>query len=240
MKKHTDDFTSNLSKEELLKTFYKQNSRLMRSKKIEGSVSSKLLKIGAEHAIKYGMASISIRAICAEANVNLGLFSYYFKTKNRFIHRLVSQIYVSVAKEMSKVLQEPNCLLRLKKVILKLMKMIHTRKNIYEALVRDVDFNEKFYQNLCSRIKRKWMSFLYKLIDDCKKTGYFQDNLNDETLIALFFGASGFYMRLMEDKYDTEEIYIKFNDFFEVLLKAFAYVPPPISPQTPTYKVCDD
>jgi hypothetical protein len=58
MKKFNDDISTKSS----------ERQRVVHTKRNHGEVSGKLLKIAREHAIKYGISSISVRAICMEAD----------------------------------------------------------------------------------------------------------------------------------------------------------------------------
>lgn len=59
---------------------------------IQNTTQQKLLKTGAQLAKKYGL-KFSVRQLCTQSKVNLGLFHYYFKNKENFDKELLTAIY---------------------------------------------------------------------------------------------------------------------------------------------------
>lgn len=57
------------------------------------NADKKLLENGYKLLIKNGASKLSIRDVCNKANVNLGMFHYYFGSKNKFIEEILNHIY---------------------------------------------------------------------------------------------------------------------------------------------------
>lgn len=53
----------------------------------------KLIEAGKALALRGGLAALSIRAVARRAGVNLGMFHYYFKTRDRFFEVLLQEVY---------------------------------------------------------------------------------------------------------------------------------------------------
>lgn len=61
----------------------------------------KLLDCGAALARKKGLSGFTVRELCAKAGVNLGLFHYHFKTKERFDRELMRALYAQMLADIA-------------------------------------------------------------------------------------------------------------------------------------------
>lgn len=64
-----------------------------------------LFEKGRELLLEVGFDKFSVRTLCKKAGVNLGMFHYYFKTKERFIELLIEKVfeqYLNEQKEAAK------------------------------------------------------------------------------------------------------------------------------------------
>ena len=60
----------------------------------------KLLHTGVTLARKKGLSGFTVRELCAKSNVNLGMFHYYFKTKQRFDQEVLRLIYEQMMQDI--------------------------------------------------------------------------------------------------------------------------------------------
>lgn len=60
---------------------------------LPSDVRLKLLVIGTKHFLLEGSKGVSVRKIASEAEVNLGSFVYYFKSKDNFLEEIVLNQY---------------------------------------------------------------------------------------------------------------------------------------------------
>lgn len=61
----------------------------------------KLLACGMALARKKGLSGFSVRELCAKSKVNLGMFHYYFKTKERFDQEVLRAIYAQMMQDIN-------------------------------------------------------------------------------------------------------------------------------------------
>lgn len=61
----------------------------------------KLLACGMALARKKGLSGFSVRELCAKSKVNLGMFHYYFKTKERFDQEVLRAIYNQMIQDIT-------------------------------------------------------------------------------------------------------------------------------------------
>ncbi len=57
------------------------------------NLDQRLTRVGRRHLTRRGSARFSVRELCAEAGVNLGMFHYHFRSKAAFISGLLEEIY---------------------------------------------------------------------------------------------------------------------------------------------------
>lgn len=60
----------------------------------------KLLHTGVALARKKGLSGFTVRELCAKSKVNLGMFHYYFKTKQRFDQEVLRLIYEQMMQDI--------------------------------------------------------------------------------------------------------------------------------------------
>ena len=61
----------------------------------------KLLKTGAALARQKGLSGFTVRELCTKSKVNLGMFHYYFKTKERFDREVLRTLYGELIKGLA-------------------------------------------------------------------------------------------------------------------------------------------
>jgi AcrR family transcriptional regulator len=64
------------------------------------NTETKLIKAGIRLAKKYGL-NFTVRQLCAESSVNLGLFHYYFKNKDNFDKEMLQAVYRQMLSQLS-------------------------------------------------------------------------------------------------------------------------------------------
>ena len=99
----------------------------------------KLLNAGVTLARRKGLSGFTVRELCAKSKVNLGMFHYYFKTKQRFDREVLRLIYEQM---MQDIRIETSPLASARKNTESILKSIYSfvRKNrvLISALAADV------------------------------------------------------------------------------------------------------
>jgi AcrR family transcriptional regulator len=60
----------------------------------------RLIKIGIELTRQKGLESFNVRELCLKAKVNLGMFHYYFKNKNKFNEIILKSVYSELMRDI--------------------------------------------------------------------------------------------------------------------------------------------
>jgi AcrR family transcriptional regulator len=97
----------------------------------------KLIEVGKEVLINQGANAISMRKIAAEANVNLGMFSYHFRDKDDFVKTILDEIYAGLIDEMEEASKEPDDLKRLEKLLLTSSRFSRDNQRIIVSIFLD-------------------------------------------------------------------------------------------------------
>ncbi|MDR2860601.1 MAG: TetR/AcrR family transcriptional regulator [Elusimicrobiota bacterium] len=184
------------------------------------SIDKRLIELGKKCILEHGISFLSVRQICNDSAINLGLFCYYFKTKKNFIQILVKSFVEDIEKMwVSKSSNESDSLKRLKKALLMSVRVMKEKKGIFEALVRSIDFTDDFYLELAKDFQKKWNKFFLDMIDDCKKDNYFSSDTDTEQICSLLVGSLNYYSKIISERCEPEELYVKANDMLEFLIK---------------------
>ncbi|MDR2425933.1 MAG: TetR/AcrR family transcriptional regulator [Endomicrobium sp.] len=173
------------------------------------NLNKKLIELGKEKIISYGIANLSIRQICLDGKINLGMFYYYFKSKENFIKAILrslnndlAAIWIVQSEKLSSSVE------KLKKVLLINVKMIREKHGMIETLIKDTNIFDKFYVEIGKEMYSSWIKFYSNLINECKNDGYLDKNIDTDILIAIITGAVHSYAKKYNFcDYDDEKTY---------------------------------
>lgn len=100
--------------------------------------AQKLIESGRKMLYKTGLAGLSVRQVAADAGVNLGLFHYHFKSKNRFGRTILQEIYEEFFKRLTmEVGTEGTPVDRLRRALRLLGGMARDHRKLLVALLQD-------------------------------------------------------------------------------------------------------
>jgi len=187
------------------------------------NIDKKLIEVGKKKLLERGISKLSVRAICIETKVNLGMFYYYFKTKENYVKILLQTLAGGLRGYWLKETEwSANAADKVKKVIFLNAKMIKEKRNIFETIVKDIDFSDEFYINVIKGIRKSWNEFFLSLMDECKKEGFLDKNISSDKLAAVVFGgANAFLQQGFIDGYNEQEIHNKTEEMVNLLFERF-------------------
>ncbi len=187
-------------------------------------IDQKLIAAGKKKLIENGLSGISIRSICLESGINLGMFHYYFRSKENFIKILFQGLSDDLQsywiKESAGLSTSRE---KLEKVLFMSAKMMKEKKRVFETILKDIDFCDEFYIQLGKDIQRKWGIFYYNLVEDCKKEGFLDKNVDGHVLVAVIAGGMSHYAkgRIDHGNESNEEYYAALKEVFNMLMEKF-------------------
>lgn len=172
--------------------------------------------------IENGISSISIRSICIEAGVNLGMFYYYFKSKENFIKVLFNSMIEDLKdywfKESEGLSSSKE---RLERIIFASAKLFREKKGMFETVMKGFDFSDKFFIQLVRETHKVIYAFCYTIIDDCKNDGYLDKNIDNYKLISILFGATMDYAKKCAEIYNNDQYNEEIGRMIELLMQKF-------------------
>ena len=107
--------------------------------RMDKGIDDKLIKTGLKMAqANGGLNSFSIRELCAKAGANLGLFSYYFKTRQNFNREMLKYAYSHLIKEIEVNAAGESPRENIKQILLAMNSFAKRNRKIVSALAGDV------------------------------------------------------------------------------------------------------
>lgn len=169
-----------------------------------------LLEKGEELILEVGYEQFSIRNVCKQAGVNLGMFHYYFKTKENFIEVIFEHLFKKFL-----VIQEETISIHTK-AIDKLRALLVVRAKIGKENKRSVFLlmKEIFTTDLSKIVRKhqeKEMEFIGSLIKQCKKDGDISKDLQISHIVSLLVAPLNFSIAFDMEKFvgvDSDGKYI--------------------------------
>ncbi|PIK16430.1 TetR/AcrR family transcriptional regulator [Halobacteriovorax sp. JY17] len=132
------------------------------------NTDKKLLVEGRKLLIKKGASNLSIREVSTAAKVNLGMFSYHFGNKDKFIKLILSEVYEDFFVDFELIEKEDN-LATLESQLLSMAKFARDNRHLILVLLNDILNGEEAVRKFARLKMRKHFMILAKTIKDCQK-----------------------------------------------------------------------
>jgi len=155
------------------------------------NIDTLLFENGTKLLLEVGFDKFSIRDLCKKSGVNLGMFHYYFKTKEHFIELLFEQAfekYLDTQKDAAK---------KYSKAIDKLRAVIYQRaltaivnKQLFFIFFKEM-INRSFDKTV-KKHKKEELKFLVPIIEQCKKDNDISPNLGVQDILPLLLPVANF------------------------------------------------
>jgi AcrR family transcriptional regulator len=185
------------------------------------NIDVKLIGLGKKCMVSRGIANISIRAICTESGINLGMFYYYFKSKENYIRILLKSLgndlqayWLRESANISSPIE------RLKKILQINVKLCKEHRGSFETIVKDIDFQDAFYMQIWEEIHQNWENFYNTIIEDCKRKSCLSKTIDNDKLMAILVGGTMHYAKGCLGKSDAQ-YYKKVNEIIDLLIEKF-------------------
>jgi AcrR family transcriptional regulator len=174
-----------------------------------------------------GFDAFSVRALCLEAKVNLGMFFYYFKTKENFVRIVFNETVDELSKGIVPRLQKiKNPLDKLKAVILNIADIVENKKHLMFLFFKVAASKEKYINDLMTEHEKKNFAFFSGLIKQCQEAKIINKNIDIGYLFPVIYGAL-MHAVFVKDAFENgaysgkehKKYLIKLTDFIIKLLK---------------------
>lgn len=104
-------------------------------------LDQKLIKTGLQLIKKRGASDVPLREVAQKANVNLGMFNYFFKNKEDFITKVLNELYEPFISDL-KMPEINNQIPELQLVLFKMAKFSQKNRNLILIILKDILAND--------------------------------------------------------------------------------------------------
>ncbi|MCX5789955.1 MAG: TetR/AcrR family transcriptional regulator [Elusimicrobia bacterium] len=131
-----------------------------------------LIQAGRKLLPETGISGLSLRRVAAEAGVNLGMFYYNFKTKQRFTQLVLQEVYEEFFKDFSVGTGgDASPRERLRKALIALARFARDNRKLFLMMLHDVIEGEVEAVRFAQENLPRHLSIIAGLIRDCQKQG---------------------------------------------------------------------
>lgn len=162
-----------------------------------------LFEKGQELLLEVGFDKFSVRNLCKKAGVNLGMFHYYFKTKENFIELLIEQVFEQYLDEQKEAAK------KYAKAIDKLRAVMRQRaltglKNKRLLFMFFKELINRSFDKIIKRHRKEELKFLVPIIEQCKKDKAISRDLEAKYILPLLIPTVNF--AVATELFKTERI----------------------------------
>ncbi len=156
-----------------------------------GHADKLMLSAGKKLLESSSCSELTIREVVERAGVNLGMFHYHFKTREKFLRVLMTEVYGDCfARLRDPALKTSDPLVQLRETLLILGGFFRENDKVLIALFRDLMNGESEVVRYSRRKIPPHATLLRRLVRKCQKQGIFP-RWPLEHFAPLFFGVFG-------------------------------------------------
>ncbi len=150
-----------------------------------------LFEKGQELLLEVGFDKFSVRNLCKKAGVNLGMFHYYFKTKENFIELLIEQVFAQYLNEQKEAAKKhAKAIDKLRAVICQ--RAVTGLKNKRLLFMFFKELINRSFDKIIKRHRKEELKFLVPIIEQCKKDKDISRNFEIKFILPLLIPTVNF------------------------------------------------
>ena len=135
-----------------------------------------LIQAGRKLLPQTGISGLSLRRVAAEAGVNLGMFHYHFKTKQKFTQLVLQEIYEEFFRDFRvETSGDPSPLERLRKALTALARFARDNRRLFVMMLHDVIGGEAQALRFAQDNLPRHLAIIVGLIRDCQRQGLIKE-----------------------------------------------------------------
>lgn len=149
------------------------------------STRDRLLKAGWAVAHRQGVKALTVRAVAAEAGVNLGSFVHHFGTRDAFLSELIERWYAPMFSQLKLAAAGPApAVAALRSAVLQLLRWLLDHRGFVAQLLLDASAGEAAAQRFLRTVDQRHPALLLALVQRAQDEGALR---RDEALHQLMF-----------------------------------------------------
>jgi AcrR family transcriptional regulator len=132
-----------------------------------------LKKAALEMIPKTGISGLNVRAVARHAGVNPGMFAYHFKTKDKFIEALLTDVYADFFKNFSiTATSGGTCREQLRHAIIHIAFFVRDHRQLLLPLFEEILSGNEKILDFALKNMTQHVSVVIRLVRECQKKGY--------------------------------------------------------------------
>jgi AcrR family transcriptional regulator len=145
----------------------------------------RLLHAGLAVAQRVGIKAMTVRAVAAEAEANLGSFVYHFGSRDNFVEQLLERWYAPLFAGLQPMPETPGDTLELlRQAVLQLVRWLIRHRDFIAHLVLDAAAGEAGAARFLASLEQRHPALLLQLIGQAQQAGRLR---RDEPLHQMLF-----------------------------------------------------
>ena len=138
------------------------------------NLDDKLIRVGLDLLAREGVRALTVRRVCRQARVNLGMFTYFFGDKETYLKHLFDVIRARLDTFLNmECTAQMNALERLRYFLRRLMAFAAENVSLLRAITTDcLMWDETLWDSYCRQGVVTPRRDLYRLIQDAQASGY--------------------------------------------------------------------
>jgi AcrR family transcriptional regulator len=119
-----------------------------------------------------GLSGLSVRAVARRARVNAGMFHYHFKTREAFLHRVLSEVYADFLVTFEDAARGPGePRERLRRVLTAVARFAREHRVFYTLMIRELLNAQPEMSSFAKKNFPRHASVIMALMDECRRAG---------------------------------------------------------------------
>ncbi len=165
------------------------------------NLDQKLIEAGKEVLLKQGFSGLKVRTVAQKAGVNLGMFTYYFGTKEKFLEKIMLEVYGEFFKDFTiESKSGEDCRQQLKNASMTIGRFVRDNRPLVMALFEEVIRGNNRVMEIAKNNMYRHVIIIVQLIRECQKKGFIAKMPIPNVAILLFMPVVGpnFIIRILE------------------------------------------
>jgi len=145
---------------------------------MKGNVNTeqKIIDTGIALAKQYGISGFTVRQLCQKAKVNLGLFNYYFVSRDNFENIILKSLYGDFMKDFEiNISKDMDAIKKLEAARETLSDFVSKNASIIASIIIEIFSGNGAKFSFVKENFSKHIAFLYSIIEQGKKERIFKD-----------------------------------------------------------------
>lgn len=126
------------------------------------NLDKKMIEAGVELIKRHGIASLSVRDVAERAGANLGMFSYHFGTREKFVEAILNEIYLEFIAGLQR--EQPRSE-SLEFVLFQIASFSRNNRAVLTSVLSDVLANERVVTRFLRKNFSKHILLIRKALD---------------------------------------------------------------------------